>query len=132
MNIADKERLYAEIRRVLRPGGRLAMHEFLAGPLSPIHFSVPWARNPGLNHLRPAEEVRALIQDTGFEELTWIDETDPALRRPPEAARGDARTTIAARPPLVLGDALGEMLRHQACNLAERRISSVQAVFKRP
>jgi hypothetical protein len=32
----------------------------------------------------------------------------------------------------VLGDALGEMLRHQACNLAERRISIVQAVFERP
>jgi hypothetical protein len=117
MNIADEERLYAELRRVLRPGGRLAMHEFLAGPFSPIHFPVPWARNPGLNHLRPAEEVRTLIQDTGFEQLTWIDETDPALRRPPEAARGDA---------------LGEMLRHQACNLAERRISIVQAVFERP
>ncbi len=80
MNIANKGRLYAEIRRVLRPGGRMAMHEFLAGPVSPIHFPVPWARNPGLNNLRPAEEVRALIQDTGFEELAWIDDTDHALR----------------------------------------------------
>ena len=43
MNIADKGRLYAEIHRVLRPDGRLAMHEMLAGPVSPIHFPVPWA-----------------------------------------------------------------------------------------
>ena len=41
MNVATKGRLYAEIRRVLRPGGRMAMHEFLAGPVSPIHFPVP-------------------------------------------------------------------------------------------
>jgi sarcosine/dimethylglycine N-methyltransferase len=40
MNIADKERLYAEIQRVLRPGGRLALHEILAGPVSP---SIPGA-----------------------------------------------------------------------------------------
>ena len=53
MNIADKERLYAEIQRVLRPGGRLALHEILAGPVSPIHFPVPWARDPDLSHLRP-------------------------------------------------------------------------------
>ncbi len=35
MNIADKERLYQEIHRVLRPGGSLAMHEIMAGPNSP-------------------------------------------------------------------------------------------------
>jgi ubiquinone/menaquinone biosynthesis C-methylase UbiE len=38
MNIADKARLYAEVRRVLRPAGRLAFHEIMAGPVQPIHF----------------------------------------------------------------------------------------------
>ena len=32
MNIADKERLYAGFHRVLRPGGRLAFQEPMAGP----------------------------------------------------------------------------------------------------
>jgi MPBQ/MSBQ methyltransferase len=41
MNIADKERLYREIHRILRPGGRLALHEIMAGPIQPIHFPVP-------------------------------------------------------------------------------------------
>ena len=40
MNIADKGRLYAEIHRVLRPDGRLAMHEMLAGPVSPPSTSL--------------------------------------------------------------------------------------------
>jgi ubiquinone/menaquinone biosynthesis C-methylase UbiE len=66
MNIADKERLYVEIRRVLRPGGRLAMHEILAGEVPPIHLPVPWARDPSLSHLRPPEEVRAILKDIGF------------------------------------------------------------------
>ena len=132
MNIADKERLYAEIRRILRPGGRLAMHEILAGEVSPIHFPVPWARDPGLSHLRPPEEVRALLKDTGFVELAWIDETPSALHW--QQKRLAAKPT---EPPplgvhLVFGDDFGEMLHNQLRNLQEGRISIVQAVLERP
>ena len=77
MNVADKGRLYGEIHRVLRPDGGLALHEILAGPVSPIYLPVPWARRPELNHLCPPEDVRELLEETGFEELTWIDETAP-------------------------------------------------------
>jgi ubiquinone/menaquinone biosynthesis C-methylase UbiE len=131
MNIADKERLYVEIRRVLKPGGRLAMHEILAGPVSPIHFPVPWARDPGLSHLRPPGEVRALLRDTGFEELAWIEETAPALQWHQERL---ATASSGPRPlglHLVFGNDSGEMLRNQLRNLKERRISTVQAAFER-
>ncbi len=80
MNMADKGRLYTKIQRALRHGGRLALHEILAGPVSPIHLPVPWARHPELNHLRPPEEVRALLEETSFKELAWIGESDTALR----------------------------------------------------
>ena len=46
MNIADKSRLYEEIYRVLRPGGKLAMHDAMAGPGGPLIFPVPWASDP--------------------------------------------------------------------------------------
>jgi SAM-dependent methyltransferase len=132
MNIADKERLYAEIHRVLRPGGRLAMHEMLAGPVSPIHFPVPWARDPTLSHLRPPEEVRASLTETGFEERAWIDETAPALQWHQERlAASPAGGPPPLGPHLVFRHDFGEMFRNQVLNLSEDRIAVIQGVFER-
>ena len=135
MNIADKERLYAEIHRVLRPGGNLALHEIMAGPVTPIHFPVPWARGPEISFLRPPEEVRALIANVGFEESAWIDETTSAIRWFRERlAAADAAS--GELPPLglhlVLGTNLGQMFRNLARNLQENRVVVVQGVFERP
>lgn len=46
MNIADRARLSAELRRVLKSGGRLALHDVAAGDGGPLLFPVPWAATP--------------------------------------------------------------------------------------
>ncbi|MGH2585316.1 MAG: class I SAM-dependent methyltransferase, partial [Dehalococcoidia bacterium] len=89
MNIADKERLDAEIHRVLRPGGRLALYEVMAGPGGEPHYPTPWASTPVISFLRPPEEIRRLLQETGFHELVWRDVTN-------EARDGVARQMAAA------------------------------------
>src|SRR3712207_4580316 len=132
MNIADKERLYKEIHRVLRPGGRLALHEIMAGPTSPIHFPVPWARDPALNHLRPPAETRAFLEVSGFEELAWIDETVPSLQWYRERLAPTPGEPPPLGPHLVFGRDFGEMSRNQVRNLSERRICVFQALLERP
>lgn len=133
MNIEDKERLYAEIRRVLRPGGPLALHEIMAGTVQPIHFPVPWARRPALSFLRPPDEVRALLAASGFKERTWIDVTAPALEF--FRQRAGAAAQQAALPPLGLHLQLGPdfalMFANQVRNIQERRVAIVQAVLER-
>jgi ubiquinone/menaquinone biosynthesis C-methylase UbiE len=66
MNIADKRRLYAEIHRVLKPGGRFAFQEMATGKAATSYFPLPWATDPSDNFLASAEEMRSGLVESGF------------------------------------------------------------------
>ncbi len=132
MNIADKERLYAEIRRVARSGGRLALHEIMAGPVQPVHFPVPWASSASISFLRPAQAMRTLIGDSGFREVSWVDASEQSLewfRRPLSAMAAGTLPPLGLH--LLLGEAFVPAFRNQVRNLEERRITVIEAIFER-
>jgi SAM-dependent methyltransferase len=135
MNIADKERLYAEVRRVLRPGGRLAMHEIMAGPLQPVHFPVPWAPDPSISFLQPPEAIRGLVGRSGLAELSWQDVTGPSLDWFRERIAALDAAQASGPPPLglhlLLGPLFGPAFRNVLRNLEEQRLAVIQGVFAR-
>jgi SAM-dependent methyltransferase len=79
MNVSDKSRLYREARRVLRPGGRLALWDATAGPQKPLIFPVPWADIPGRSHLITPDELATTLRDAGFTLEVWNDLTEFAV-----------------------------------------------------
>lgn len=129
MNIPDKERLYAEITRVLRPGGQYAFHEIMAGPTQPAHYPAPWARDPTVSFLRPPDEIRAMVGAAGLREVFWEDETPVAL----DWFRAAVQRAAGGPPPLglhlLLGDDFGVRFRNTLTNLEEGRIAVVQGVY---
>ncbi len=137
MNIEDKDRLYEELRRVVRPGGRLALHEIMGGPTNqPIHFPVPWARDASISFLRPAPAIRRLLADLGFKEMTWTDTSARSLAWVRERRAAAAAVPAGGPPPLGVGVLLGPdaapMFGNVERNLQEERIVVVEAVFERP
>jgi SAM-dependent methyltransferase len=124
MNIADKAGLYAGFRRVLRPGGVLAIQEPMAGPVEPPVFPLMWARDAGSSFLRRPPEMLALIEAAGFAVTAWDDITA-------ETAGSAAPVPPHSIQRIVMGEALDEIIRAGHQNREEGRLVMVQAVFNR-
>jgi ubiquinone/menaquinone biosynthesis C-methylase UbiE len=78
MNIADREGLYAEIRRVLKPGAQFGVHDVLIGNGELLEYPLPWASTAETSHLVPEAEMQSLITGAGFELVKSVDMTDIA------------------------------------------------------
>lgn len=133
MNIADKSGLYAEMARVLKPGGRLAIYDIVAGAGGEVHFPVPWATEPALSFLIEAPKLRAALEGLGLKVLHWRDATPPALDWfRAIAAKAKAQGPAPLGLHLLMGPEWGTMVANQVRNLEEDRIRLLQAVLERP
>ena len=132
MNIADRQRLYAQMHRVLRPGGKLALQEVAAGPGGPPHHPVQWARPPGISFLYSQDDTRAELEAAGFRVLVWHDTTEAARASSLARARDAGGEPPVLGTHLLLGADWRAMFQNSARNLEERRTELFNAVLERP
>jgi ubiquinone/menaquinone biosynthesis C-methylase UbiE len=131
MNIAAKDRMYAEAKRVLKPGGRFGIYDILQGEGGDVLYPVPWAREPSISHLATPDDMHSLLTGAGFKILSVRDSTDEGQQWFEAMAE---RMKQSAAPPLTfrtfLGEDFAEMTRNQVRNLQERRIRMVSYICK--
>ena len=119
MNISDRARLYGEIRRVLKSGGRFATFDVVLNSGDP-HYPVPWARTPATSFLLTAAATREAIEPAGFRTLAWQDDT--------EAAKAWFAQLRASGPPpspnlgVVMGPDFVQLAANLGRNLMEGRL----------
>jgi len=127
MNIAAKDRLYAEARRVLKAGGRFSIYDILRGDGGEPHFPVPWARDASLSHLATPSEMQDLLAQAGFA----LDEVDESTDRSLGWLEARLRKAAEQGPPpltfaLFLGADFQAMMANLRRNLAEHRVRTVR------
>jgi len=128
MNIADKQQLYSEIARVLKPEGRYAFQEMAAGNTATAYFPLPWASDPADNFLITAAEMHSLLDDSGLVAELFEDTSDTHL------SRSSINTTSAKAGQLGLAvfvDNLAEKAGNARRSLEEGQVRLVRGIFRR-
>lgn len=127
MNIADKPRLYAEVCRVLKPGGRFAFQELAAGDVATSYFPLPWATDPGDSCLVSAEKMRSLLGESGLTAELFEDTSDAHL------GRSTANATPAAPGQLGLAvfvENLAQKAGNARRSLEEGQVRLVRGIYR--
>ena len=74
IHIPDKRALYAEVHRVLAPGGWMAVGDWFGNGLEPTRAMREWLDAVGLTFaLESIEASAALVEDCGFIDVEWRD-----------------------------------------------------------
>lgn len=132
MNISDKAALYAEILRILKPGGRFVFQDIVAGPDGAITLPVPWASSHSHSHLMAPDPLRETIVGVGFDEIIWRDITDAQKAWTKEQAGKQPGKKPALGIELVLGPDAKTKRINSSRSLMDGAIGFVQGVFARP
>lgn len=104
MNIADKARVFSEVRRVLEVGGLFGLHEQMRTGDGELPYPLPWAVEPSSSFVETRDRYRELLTAAGFEVERDEDRT--------------AANAAAAPGPgqLGLGDLFGQVFEERLHN----------------
>jgi len=98
MNIPDKTAVFAEVHRVLRPGGRFALYEQMRTGDGDLPYPLPWAEDERSSFVETVADYRAHLVAAGFTVEDVEDCTPTTLGPPPQ---GPVSNAVIFGPPFV-------------------------------
>ena len=79
MNIEDKAAAAKEFFRVLKPGGKVLLHEIAKGENDPLLLPVPWADKSSISFLESWNIMSHIFKEHGFGIESFSDQTSGAI-----------------------------------------------------
>ena len=130
MNIPDKEALFSEAARVLRPGGTFAIYDVMRVGTGDPAYPVPWAETADLSVLAAPEVYRAAAEKAGLRLHREEDRRAIALAF---FERIGAAAGASTPPPLGLHLLMGPTVREKSANMVAAiragTIAPVEMIF---
>jgi ubiquinone/menaquinone biosynthesis C-methylase UbiE len=127
-NIADKQRLLAEARRVLTDDGIFGIFEVLATEMGPVTYPTPWATSEEISFLVTPKAYIELLKNAGLEVTTQTDCSSEGI-----TFFHDMDSQIAAGGPtlaLVFGDTAPIKSANMIDNLNRGVIASTELICR--
>jgi SAM-dependent methyltransferase len=112
MNIKDRDGLYREAARVLKPGAALCIYDVMKGANEGLRYPVPWAETPDTSYLATPQEMQALLASAGFTVTDVEDRTDYGI-----AFFRERLPAGGAPPPLGIHLLMGQAARTKLENM---------------
>ncbi len=123
MNIPQKDKMYEEARRVLKPDGVFAVYDILQGDGGDMLYPAPWAGDPSISHLATPDEMERLLSNAGFRIAKAIDSTTASLGwLEARTASSGAASQLPVTTQILFGDTFRTMVTNQLIALRERRM----------
>ncbi len=130
MNIENKDKLFSEIQRVLKPLGQLVFYEILKMNEEPLQFPVLWAGTQELSHLITEDNYRSKLENAGLIEAQWEDRTLFAIKWFQElSVRKQKQESHKLNLSKVTHKDLSEKAANVLQNLIDQKICVVQAAY---
>lgn len=105
MNIADKNALFAEIGRVIKPAGQIVVYDVMRTSEEPLAYPVAWALDETTSFVTSPQDYREALEKNGFEVMDITPKPEVAIKFF-EAIK--ARLAAGGPPPLGLHIVMGK------------------------
>ncbi len=131
MNIEDRTGFYAEVGRVLKPGGQFALSELGQGPGGEPYYPISWARDASYSFLVTPEELRTGLEAAGFWIIEWIDEGQRRKQSGGNVARGTSIVPAGEAMKIVRGDDYPSRQANSSKSVMENRLTNTRLVAEK-
>ncbi|AVA22538.1 class I SAM-dependent methyltransferase [Rhizobium sp. LEGMi198b] len=130
MNIEDKASLFAEIRRVLKRGGRFGLYEIMQVRDGAVPYPMPWAMTPETSFVCSPMTYRQLLKGAGFTVEFEQDRSALAIRMAQEmrasAANGGQGLSLGA----LMGPRAAERMGNVSTSVGGGLLAPIEMVAK--
>ena len=131
MNIENKSRLFAEVRRVLPPSGLFGIYDVMRLAAGDLSYPVPWASSSEASFVADAASYRRVLVAEGFEVLKERNRRDFALE-----VFGQIRAPGAAGAPaplglhIVMGASAAQKVKNMSGDISAGLIAPIELIAR--